>query len=189
MENSAKTLSFPKFAYLTRDKANYPIWSRHAYNALQAMGVEEAISPEFQEWKFDSDNSSSDEDDDDFNFSRISLDGSRHHSQPQPPPTPYNGRPTPEQQFKQLFESVKKGRRDREREKERRQKQKEFETKKKRMDAKAKNAIYCTIDAQGFAASTMDCTTAHQLWEALKPTEAYTEEEVQRSLSDLRPAW
>ena len=72
------------------------------------------------------------------------------------------------------------------REKERRKKEKKFEEKKKRMDAKARTAINSTIDSKGFANSTTDCETAYQLWEALKPTEAYTEEDVQRSLDNVR---
>ena len=68
----------------------------------------------------------------------------------------------------------------------RRRRQKKFEEKKKRMDARARNAIHSTIDSKAFAPSTMDCTTAYQLWEALKPTEAYTEEDVQRSLDGVR---
>ena len=54
------------------------------------------------------------------------------------------------------------------------------------MDARARTAINSTIDSKAFAASTMSCQTAYQLWEELKPTEAYTEEDVQRSLDKVR---
>ena len=54
------------------------------------------------------------------------------------------------------------------------------------MDARARTAINSTIDSKAFAASTMSCHTAHQLWEELKPTEAYTEEDVHRSLDKVR---
>ena len=74
----------------------------------------------------------------------------------------------------------------RKRKKGRRKKEKQFEEKKKRMDAKARTLINSTIDSRAFAASTMSCHTAYQLWEELKPTEAYTEEDVQRSLDKVR---
>ena len=80
----------------------------------------------------------------------------------------------------------KAGKKGRQRKKGRRKKEKQFEEKKKRIDAKARTLINSTIDSRGFAASTMDCNTAYQLWEALKPTEAYKEEDVQKSLNDVR---
>ena len=54
------------------------------------------------------------------------------------------------------------------------------------MDARARNAINSTIDSKAFAPSTMDCETAHDLWMALQPTEAYTQEEVHRALDQVR---
>ena len=57
---------------------------------------------------------------------------------------------------------------------------------KKRMDAKARNIIRNSIDAKAFERSTYDCKTAYELWIALQPTEAYTEEEIHRALGRVR---
>ena len=71
-------------------------------------------------------------------------------------------------------------------EKKREKRQRRFEEKKRRIDAKARTIIRSTIDAKAFERSTYDCKTAYQLWEALKPGEAYTEEEIHRSLTRVR---
>ena len=149
------------------------------------MSCEEAINSDYEHLAFDSDDESSCEDDAvdfDADFSRMGLGGSKHSSQSSPTPT--------QQQLKQIYDSFqlmgKKEERVRKAQRRRRRRQKKFEEKKKRMDAKARNAIHSTIDSKAFAPSTMDCTTAYQLWEALKPTEAYTEEDVQRSLDAVR---
>ena len=186
VDSSTKSVSFPTFAKLKRDKSNYPVWHMYISDVLQAMGCEDTITSHYQDQTFDADDSTSSEDDSadfDADFSRMGLGGIKHS--PQSSPTP-----TQEQQLKQLFDSFqlrgKKEKKVREAQKKRRRKQKKFEEKKKRLDARARNAIHSTIDSKAFAPSTMDCTTAYQLWEALKPTEAYTEEDVQRSLDAVR---
>ena len=85
-----------------------------------------------------------------------------------------------------LQQAVKKEKKEKSKEKKRRKQEKKFEEKKRQMDAKARSAIKSTIDSKAFAPSLMDCKTAHDLWMALKPTEACTQEEVHRALDRVR---
>ena len=188
METSAKATSFPKWAKLERDRRNYPVWRKHILDVLEASGCEQAITKEFAFLSCDSSDSSSSYEDsgsdgDELRRTLSSLGLGKHS--PQPSPTP--SQDDQHEQAKKLYASFKKaGKKERGREKKRRKKKKKFEEKKKRMDARARTAINSTIDSKGFAASTMACVTAYQLWEELKPTEAYTEEDVHRSLDKVR---
>ena len=188
METSAKATSFPKYARLERDKGNYPVWRRHIYDVLQASGCEQAITQEFAFLSCDSSDSSSSGEDsgsdgDELRRTLSSLRLGKHD--PQPSPTP--SQDDKHERAKKLFASFSKaGKKERGREKKRRKKKKKFEETKTRMDARARTAINSTIDSKAFAASTMSCHTAYQLWEELKPTEAYTEEDVHRSLDKVR---
>ena len=67
-----------------------------------------------------------------------------------------------------------------------RKQEENYEKMKKKIDAKARTIIRNSIDAKAFERSTYDCKTAHELWIALKPTEAYTEEEIHRALGRVR---
>ena len=175
METSAKATSLPKWARLERDKGNYPVWRRHILDVLQASGCEQAITEEFEHLYCESsDSSSSDEDsgsDSDELRRNLSSLGLDKHS-PQPSPTP--SQEDQEERARKLFASFRKGGKKDKARRKRRKKKKKFEEKKKRMDARARTAINSTIDSKQFAASTMACETAYQLWEELKPTEAYT---------------
>ena len=179
METSAKATSFPNWARLKRDKGNYPAWRRHIFDVLQASGCEQAITEEFESLVYESDDSSSSGDDsDDFDqgFSRLGIGKHSHHPSRSSPTSLSDDE---YERVHRLYASFQKaGKKGRQRKKGRRKKEKQFEEKKKRMDAKARTAINSTIDSKGFANSTMDCETAYQLWESLKPTEAYTEEDV-----------
>ena len=190
METSAKATSFPKWAKLERDRRNYPVWRKHILDVLEASGCEQAITEEFAFLSCDSSDSASSTGSEDSGSDgdelRRTLSGLRlgkHDSQPSPTPS----QDDQHEQARKLFASFKKaGKKGRGREKKRIKKEKKFEEKKKRMDARARTAINSTIDSKAFAASTMSCQTAYQLWEELKPTEAYTEEDVQRSLDKVR---
>ena len=191
MEKSAKALSFPNWARLRRDKENYPTWQKHIFDVLQASGCEQAISSDFARLTYESDDSSSSDDDSDgIDLSRLELrELGREKYPPQSLPS---ASPTTsqEQRIKQLYDSLqlsaKKAKKEKIKERQRRRKEKKFEEKKRRMDARARNAINSTIDSKAFAPSTMDCKTAYELWMALKPTEAYTQEEVHRALDQVR---
>ena len=197
MENSAtKALSFPNWAKLRRDKENYPDWRSHIIDLLQAMGCDQAIRDDFLRLTFNSDDdSSSDDDSDGIDFSRLDFSAldlrgvGRERHFPQPSPTPSQEQ-LQEQRIKQLYDSLqlsaKKAKKEKIKERQRRRKEKKFEEKKRRMDARARNAINSTIDSKAFAPSLMDCKTAHDLWMALKPTEACTQEEVHRALDRVR---
>ena len=189
METPAKATSFPNWAKLQRDKGNYPAWRRHIIDVLQASGCEKAITEEFARLVYESDDSSSsssgdDSDDAHQDFKRLNL-GKHSHNPSLSQPAPLQ-----EDQFeraRRLYAAFqKKEKKGGKKKKGRRKREKQFEEKKKRMDATARTLINATIDSRGFASSTMDCKTAHQLWETLKPAEAYTEEEVQRSLNYIR---
>ena len=74
MENSAKALSFPNWARLTRDKNNYHTWQKHIFDVLQAAGCDKAIRSDFARLTYESDDvSSSDDDSDGIDLSRLDL--------------------------------------------------------------------------------------------------------------------
>ena len=165
-----------------------PSWRKHIYDVLQASGCEQAITAEFAFLFCDSSDSASSSEDsgsdgDELRRTLSSLRLGKNDSQPSPTPL----QDDQHERAKKLFASFSKaGKKERGREKKRRKKKKKFEEKKIRMDARARTAINSTIDSKAFAASTMSCQTAYQLWEELKPTEAYTEEDVHRSLNKVR---
>ena len=186
MENSAKTVTFPNWARLKRDKGNYPTWRKHVIDHLQASGCEQAISSDFSQLAYDSasDSDSSDEDFED-DFSSFTLGGGRQ-KHPIPQTSPTSSQEQLEEKYKQeinaFLQGTRKAKQKKHKERKKRKKQKKFEEKKRQMDARARTLIRSTIDAKAFAPSTFHCQTAYDLWTALQPAEGYTEEEVHRAL-------
>ena len=112
MENSAKALSFPNWARLTRDKNNYHTWQKHIFDVLQAIGCDQAIRSDFASLTYESDDvSSSDDDSDGIDFSRLDFSGldlrgvGRERHFPQPSPTPSQEQ-LQEQRMKQMRDSL-----------------------------------------------------------------------------------
>ena len=124
MENSAKALSFPNWARLTRDKNNYPTWRKHIFDVLQAIGCDQAIRSDFAGLTYESDDSSSSDDDSDgIDLSRLGLQAKHSH---QSSPTP-----SQEQHLKQFYDSLqlsaRKAKKEKMKERQRRKKEKKFE--------------------------------------------------------------
>ena len=178
---------------------------------LEAMGCDQAISKDFAKLQLhddDDDSSSSDEDSDDFpdiqsetqgrEYPHMSEEFEDDQGQTAALRSSSTSSSTPSKHadsaFKQKVErDMKKTKKMMKREKKmkkmmKREKKKKnkFELQKKKMDAKARTAIRNSIDAKAFERSTFDCKTAYELWTTLKPTEAYTEEEIHRALSRVR---
>ena len=134
------------------------------------MGCEAAITEEFAELKYEDDDSESSGDDSD-DALKQKFAGS----------TP--GRTSTFQTYKATSASSKQAAKKMMR---RRKQEEKFEKMKRKIDAKARTTIRNSIDAKAFERSTYDCNTAYELWTALKPTEAYTEEEIHRALGRVR---
>ena len=185
MESSAKgILQVPNWAKLKRDKSNFVPWEKAVMEVLEAVGCEAAITEDFAKLQFedeDYDSKSSSDDSDDFiSKSRFPSPMPRQQT-----PTFRTFQPSSTASMQAMREQAMRRKIATKKMKKMKKKEKEFEEKKKKMDAKARAIIRHTIDAKAFEKSTYDCKTAHELWKTLQPTEAYTEEEIHRSLGRI----